>query len=104
MYADVANPDEEVRVLVKVHDTNTNTNWVAEIYGTVAEIARLWHKSAKLMDDAGFVPGWRTSGTPCGSVQYLVLIREAVERCWRMSFNTAPNVIPHRGSRAKSQG
>ena len=98
MYADFDNPDEEVRVLIDVHDTKTNTNWIAEIYGTVAEIYRLGRASAKLLDRTGFVPGWRVGADYCGSIQYIVLVREAVERCWRASFDIAPDIIPHRGS------
>ena len=88
MYVDFDILNEEVRVWLKVHDPKTNRNWAAVLYGTAAEIDRLGRKSAKLMDDAGFIVGWRPTAKYCGSIDYLILVREAVERCWCKSKMT----------------
>jgi hypothetical protein len=78
--------NEQYRVWLPVHDPRTNSNWWAELYGTAAEIYRMGRRSAKFMDDAGFIVGWRESANYCGSIDYLILVREAVERCWWASF------------------
>jgi hypothetical protein len=77
-------PDEEICVWLNVHDRKTNSNYTAELRGTFAEIEHLGRKSAKFMDEAGFVPGWLPTGKYCGSIAYIVLAREAVERCWHL--------------------
>jgi hypothetical protein len=83
MYVDFDIFNEEYYyVELKVHDPKTNTNWIAELCGTAGEVDRLGRKSAKFMDEAGFVPGWRATGKDCGSIDYIILVREAVERCW----------------------
>jgi hypothetical protein len=86
---------EEIRVWMDIHDTKTNRNWTAVLFGTVAEIFSVWQKSGKLMDDAGFVPGWRAGGTYCGSIDYIVLASEAEERCWPSFFEAAPATVHH---------
>jgi hypothetical protein len=83
MFVDYDVLNEEYRVWLEVYDPQTNTNWTAELNGTAAEIDRLGRKSAKFMDDAGFIPGWRADGNDGGSIDYIILVRDAVERCWR---------------------
>jgi len=78
--------DEEFYVWLKIHDPKRNKNWTAELYGTADELRRLGPKSARLMDDAGFLVGWRPGAKYCGSIDYLILVREAVERRWWASF------------------
>lgn len=86
MFIDFDIVNEASYVWLKVHDPKTNTNWLAELYGTPEEIRHLGLKSAKFMDDAGFVVGWRQGAEYRGSIDYLILVREAVERCWWASF------------------
>jgi hypothetical protein len=78
--------DEETRVWVKVHDPQTNTNCTAELYGRGALIGIVLLISGRLMDAAGFVPGWCAGAKNCGTIPYFVLFREAVERCWAAPY------------------
>jgi hypothetical protein len=87
MYVDFDYLDDEIRVWLHVYDSRTDTNWAAELHGTPSEIHWLGRKSAHLMDGAGFVPGWSLQAKYCRSIDYLILVREAFERCWWKSFN-----------------
>lgn len=81
MFIDCDILNEEISICVKVHDPKTNTNWLAELCGTVAAVRCLALKSAKLMDDAGFIVGWSAKANYGGHIDYLVLVWEATKRC-----------------------
>jgi hypothetical protein len=74
--------DEEIWLRLKIHDPKTNANRTAKLHGTVSKIRGLLNWSGRLLDDAGFIPGWRATGKDCGTIDYIVLVGEAVERCW----------------------
>ena len=74
--------DEEIRLWVKVHDPKTNTNCEAELRGRATLVRVVLLISGRLLDAAGFVPGWRAGARNCGMVPYVVLFKESVDRCW----------------------
>jgi hypothetical protein len=86
MYVDFDILNEEARAWLHVFDPNTDTNFAAGVRGTPTEIYRLGLKSAHFMDGAGFVAGWCPKAKHFKSIDYLILVREAVERCWWESF------------------
>jgi hypothetical protein len=81
MFIDCDILNEEISICFKVHDPRTNANWLAELCGTISAVRCLALKSAKLMDDAGFVVGWSATADYCGPIDYLALVWEAAERC-----------------------
>jgi hypothetical protein len=95
MYFDFDDLNEEIRVWMNVHDTKANKNLIAQMYGTVAEIFHAWRNSGKLLDEAGFIPGWCSTATSCGSIDYFVLVREAVERCRPTFFVKTQAMVHH---------
>ena len=82
MYFNNDSIDEEICLWLKVHDSKTNANRTATLHGMVSEIWGLLCWSGRLLDMAGFIPGWRAAGMHGATIDYIVLVREAVERCW----------------------
>jgi len=69
-------------VKVKIHDLHTGSNWTAKISGTAQDIRRQWLRTERLLAGAGFSLGWKSYGVYRGTTDHLVLVREAVDRCW----------------------
>ena len=67
---------------VEIHDLQTGSNWTAEIRDTENEIRRQWMRTEALLAKAGFVVGWHADGVDRGSIDHLVLVKVAVDRCW----------------------
>jgi hypothetical protein len=83
MHLNHAGLDEEISLDLELYDSRTNTNLRAELYGPAAEIEGVLRRTAGLMLDAGFVPGWRPKGWNGGTIDYPTLVRLALERCRR---------------------
>lgn len=76
---------------IEIHDRQTGSNWTAKCRDTEYEICRQWMRAGPLLEEAGFVLGWRPDGVYRGNIDLLVLIREAVERSW---LEHAADLIP----------
>lgn len=76
---------------VEIHDLQTGSNWTDTIRDTEYQIRRQWMRTEALLAEAGFVLGWRPHGVNRGSIDHLVLVKEAVDRCW---LQRAADLIP----------
>jgi hypothetical protein len=74
---------QDVSMRLPIYDSETNRNWMAELDGTLDEIIRACSNSVSLMNESGFAPGWRATAEYAGAMNYIVFVREAVERVWR---------------------
>lgn len=66
---------------VAIHDLKTGSNWTTTIRDTEHEIRRQWMRAEALLEEAGFVTGWRPDGAYRGSIDHFVLVKEAMDRC-----------------------
>jgi hypothetical protein len=83
--------DEIVLFTAKVHDLQKGNNWTAEIRGTEDDAWYQWHRCETLLAKAGFVSGWRPNGVYRGSIDHLILLKEAADREW---LQRAPDLVP----------
>jgi hypothetical protein len=82
---------DQVLMSVEIHDLLTGNNWIAEIAGTAGEAWCQWLRTERLLAQAGFSTGWRPHGAYCGTIDHLVLVKEAVDRCW---LRHAADLVP----------
>jgi len=71
-----------VLIYVEVHDCRTGFNWLVQIPGTDETVHYQWHRAEQLLATAGFSLGWQSHGVYRGTVDHLVMVKEAVDRCW----------------------
>jgi len=83
--------EEYVLLEIEIHDRQTGSNWTAKIWDTEYEIWRQWERAKSLLEEAGFVPGWRADGVYRGGIDHLVLVKEAADRCW---LRHAADLVP----------
>jgi len=83
--------EEYVLLEIEIHDRQTGSNWTAKIWDTEDEVCRQWARAEALLEDAGFVTGWRPDGAYRGSIDHLVLVKEAIDRCW---LQHAADLVP----------
>ena len=83
--------DECLLLEIEMHDLQTSSNYTVEIVGNPADIRLRWLRAERLLASAGFVCGWRTDAVYKGSIDHLVLVKEAMERCW---LQRAADLVP----------
>jgi hypothetical protein len=83
--------DECLLLEIEMHDLQTSYNYTVEIFGTPADIRLRWLRAERLLARAGFVCGWRNGAAYKGSIDHLVLVKEAADRCW---LQRAADLVP----------